>query len=136
LDALTGHEIRSDQALDAEEGDDRLFHTRPDYRLDAEGYAAAARQTKDEFAARFYLDRILALPEQGTTARFSERNALQADPFVSARTSFHHSALTKIPYERATVVMLAVHGDRLAQRLVAQEHLRQGQPRRAVPLLL
>ena len=125
---------RADQPLDAEERDYRLFHTRPDYWRYAEGYDAV-RQAKDAFAARFYLDRILSLPEHRTTARFQERNALQADPLVIARTGFHHPALAKTPYDRGTVALLAVHGDRLAQRLVAQELLREGKPGPAIPLL-
>ncbi len=134
-DARTGQELTGGQPLGAEERDYRLLHTQPAYRLYAEGYDGA-RQAKDPFAARFYLDRILSLPEHRTTARFSERNALQADPLVIARTGFHHPALAKTPYDRGTVALLAVHGDRLAQRLVAQEHMRQGQPGPAVPLLL
>ncbi len=112
-----------------------MLHTRPDYRLYAEGYDAA-RQANDQFAARFYLDRILSLPEHRTTARFSERDALQADPLVIARTGFHHPALAKTPYDRGTVALLAAGGDRLAKRLVAQELLRDGKPGPAIPLLL
>ena len=97
--------------------------------------ATTPRQANDRFAARFYLDRILSLPEHRTTARFSERNALQADPLVIARTGFHHPALAKAPYDRGTVALLAVRGDRLAQRLVAQELLRDGKPGPAIPLL-
>ncbi len=128
-DARIGQELTGGQHLDAEERDDRLLHTRPDYRLYAEGYAAA-RQANDRFAARFYLDRILSLPEHRTTDRFSERNALQADPLVIARTGFHHPALAKTPYDRGTVALLALHGDRLAKRLVAQELLRAASPAR------
>ena len=134
-DARTGQELTGDPKRDAEELEYRLFHTRPNYRLYAEGYDAA-RQAKDPFAARFYLDRILSLPEQRTTARFAERNALQADPLVIARTGFHHPALAKAPYDRGTVALLAVHGDRLAKRIVAQELLRDGKPGPAIPLLV
>jgi hypothetical protein len=93
-------------------------------------------RAKDHFAARFYLDRILSLPEQRTKARFQQRNAFQADPLVIARTGFHHPALAKTPNDRGTVALLAASGHRLAQRLVAQELLRDGKPGPAIPLLL
>ena len=73
---------------------------------------------------------------QRSTARFQERNDFQADPLLIARTSFHHPALAKTPYDRGVVALLAVHGDRLAQRLVAQELLRDGKPGPALSLLL
>jgi hypothetical protein len=133
-DARTGQELNGDRLLDAEERDYRLLHTQPNYRHYAEGYDVA-RKTNDHFAARFYLDRVLSLDEHRTTARFSERNALQADPLVIARTGFHHPALAKTPYDRGSVALLAVHGNRLARRLVAQEFLRNGKPGPAIPLL-
>ncbi|QDU21931.1 serine/threonine-protein kinase [Urbifossiella limnaea] len=119
---------------EARELEYRQVHTRPNYWRYLEGYTAA-RQTNDPVAARFYLDRILSIPEHRTTARFSERNASQADPLVIARTGFHHTALAKTPYDRGTVALLAVRGDRLARRLVAQQLLRDGKPGPAIPLL-
>jgi WD40 repeat protein len=120
--------------LDAEEIAYRLLHTRPNPGRYQEGYDAA-RAANDRFAARFYLDRLLSLPEQRTTERFRERNDLLADPCVIARTGFHHPALAKAPYHRDTIAALAVNGDRFAQRLVAQELLRDGKPGPAIPLL-
>jgi hypothetical protein len=119
---------------DAEEIDYRLLHTRPNPGRYQDGYDAA-RAANDRFAARFYLDRLLSLPAQRTTERFKERNDLLADPRVIARTGFHHPALAKVPYDRGIVALLAVNGDRLAKRLVAQELLREGKPGPAIPLL-
>jgi hypothetical protein len=119
---------------DAEELDYRSIHTRPDVWRYRKGYEVA-RAANDRFAARFYLDRLLSLPAQRTTERFKERNALQADPRVIARTGFHHPALAKAPYDRGVLALLAVNGDRLAQRLVAQELLRDGKSRPAIPML-
>jgi WD40 repeat protein len=119
---------------DAEEIDYRLLHTRPNPRRYQDGYHAA-RDANDRFAARFYLDRLLSLPAQRTTERFKERNDLDSDPCVIARTSFHHPALAKAPYDRGVLALLAVNSDCLAQRLVAQELLRDGQLGPAVPLL-
>jgi hypothetical protein len=133
-DTRAAQEFKGDPKLDAEELEYRLFHTRPNDRYYAEEYFAA-RRANDRFAARFYLDRLLSLPEQRTTAGFRERNALQADPLVIARTGFHHPALANTPYDRGVVTLLAVTGDRLARRLVAQEFLRDGQPGPAIPLL-
>jgi hypothetical protein len=125
----------SKELPDEEEIAYRLFHTQPNFGRYREGFQAA-RVAKDDLAARFYLDRLLSLPMQRTTARFQERNAFRADPLVIARTGFHHPALAKTPYDRGTVALLAVHGNRLAQRLVAQELLRDGKPSPAIPLLL
>jgi hypothetical protein len=44
--------------LDAEEIEYRRFHSRPNARYYSEGYVAA-RQAKDDFATRFYLDRLI-----------------------------------------------------------------------------
>ena len=112
----------------------RLIHTRPNYWRYQEGYDAA-QESNDRFAARFFLDRLLSLPTQRTTARFKERNEFLADPLVIARTSFHQPALAKTPYDRGIVQMLALKGDRLAMRLVAQELMRDGKPGAAIPML-
>ena len=82
-DAHSGQELKGDQTLDAEERQYRLAHTQPNYWHYAEGYDAARRPTTmayDHFAARFYLDRILSLPEHRTTARFQERNDFAGRP--------------------------------------------------------
>jgi hypothetical protein len=121
--------------LNEEELSHRLLHTQPNAGRYREGYEAA-RAARDDFAARFYLDRILSLPTQRTTARFQQRNALRADPCLIARTSFHHPALAKTPYDSGVVALLAMKGDRLAERLLAQEYLRNGKPGRAIPLLI
>jgi hypothetical protein len=118
----------------ADELDYRSIHTRPKAWGYQEGYDAA-RVARDDFAARFYLDRLLSLPGQRTAERFNERNAIAADPRVIARTGFHHAALAEAPYDRGAVALLAVNGDRLAQRLAAQELLRDGKPGPAIPLL-
>jgi eukaryotic-like serine/threonine-protein kinase len=123
------------KTIDAEEREYRLIHTRPNERRYAEEYAAA-RQAKDDFAARFFLDLLLSLPGQRTIDRFRERNTLAANPLVIARTGFHHPELAKTPYDRRAVTLRAVSGDRLAQRLTAQQLLRDGKPGQAIPLLL
>jgi WD40 repeat protein len=119
---------------DEEEIAYRRLHTQPNPSRYRASYLAA-RVAKDDFAAAFYLDRLLSLPAQRTTERFKERNDLLADPCVIARTGFHHPALAKAPYDRDTIAALAVNGDRFAQRLVAQELLRDGKPGPAIPLL-
>ena len=75
------------------------------------------------------------MPEQRTTARFQERNGLQPDPRVIARTSFHHAPLGQSHYDHASIQLLAVKGDQLAMRLLAQESLREGKPGPAIPML-
>jgi WD40 repeat protein len=132
---LDGNRVELVRATpDAEEIDYRLLHARPNPGRYQDGYDAA-RAAKDNFGARFYLDRLLSLPAQRTTERFKERNDLANDPRPIARTTFHHPALAKAPYDRGVLALLAVNGDRLAQRLVAQELLRDGQPGMAIPLL-
>jgi hypothetical protein len=122
-----------DKSRDAEEFSYRLIHTRTNFWRYQEGYDVA-RQASDRFAALFYLDRLLSMPNQRTTERFHERNDFQADPRLIARTSFHQPDLAKTPYDRTVFQTLAINGDRLAKRLVAQESLREGKPKPAVPL--
>ena len=124
----------SGRGLGSEELAYRWLHTRSNFWGYRKEYDSS-RISGDGFATRFYLDRILSLPEHRTTERYRERNALQPDPCVVARTGFHHPALAKVPYESGVLHQLAVKGDRLAARLVAQEFLRDGRPRSAVPLL-
>ena len=133
-EARTGQELKGGRLLDAEERSYRLLHTRPNSWRYQEGYDAA-RKGNDRFAAWFYLDRLLSMPEERTTARFQERNTFHADPLVIARTGFHHPELAKTPYDRGTVALLAVNGGRLALRLVAQQSLRDGKPGPAIPML-
>ena len=120
--------------LTSEEISYRLLHTRPNYWRYREGYDAA-RKANDPFAAQFYLDRLMSMPTQHTTAWFQYRNTSHPDPLVIARTGFHHPALAKTPYDRGIVQMLALKGNRLAMRLVAQELMREGKPGPAVPML-
>jgi len=120
--------------LNREELAYRLVHTRPNVWRYLEGLEAA-RQSDDEYAKRFYLERILSLPDQRTTERFQERNQQVDNPLTIARTGFHHAALAMTPYDRAVVEKLAESGNRLAKRLMAQEYLREGKPKLAIPLL-
>ena len=111
---------------------DRLLHTRPNFRRFFDGYQAA-QQAKDTLAMRFYLDRALSMFPNSQNLRL--RNQVQPDPRLIARTGFHHPALAKVPYDRTILQSLAVNGDRLAKRLVAQEFLRDGKPQAAIPIL-
>ncbi len=132
------------QKVDAEELDYRLMHSRPNAFWYQENYDAA-RTANDRFAARFYPRPRIPPPVSNAQAparaahrrRFQEGiNVFQADPLLIARTSFHHPALAKTPYDRGIVALLAVNGDRLAQRLEAQELLRDGKPGSALTLLM
>jgi tetratricopeptide (TPR) repeat protein len=138
-DARTGrnswHEEHPNQeTFDAEEFERRLIQTRPNYWRYHEGYDAASK-ANNRFSVLFYFDRLLSLPLQRTTQRFRERNEFQADPRLIARTSFHHSPLAKTSYDLGIVQAMAVAGDRLSQRLLAQQFIRDGQPGKAIPLL-
>ena len=132
-DAQTGKPELDDKGWHAEELEYRLIHAQPNYWRYQEGYAVA-REANDLFEAQFYLDRLLSLPQQRTTQQYQERNRLQANPTLIARTSFHTPAVSD-PYDREIVHFLAADADRLAQRIVAQECIRDGKPEKAVPLL-
>lgn len=112
----------------------RLFHTQPKLDRYQEGLENATT-IKDSFAASFYLDRILSIPDQRTAERFQQRIDLIGNPINIARTSFHQPEFAKTNYDRETLAALAVAGDRMAQRLVAQERIRDGKPALAIPLL-
>ncbi len=114
---------------------DRITNTRPDVRRYLAGLEDAKRNN-DRHASRFYLDRLLSLRSERTTDRLRERNTTVSDPRLIARTGFHHPALAAIPYDHEVILFQAAKGDRLAQRLVAQEFLRDGKPSKAVPLLV
>lgn len=73
------------------------------------------------------------MPMQRTTDRFKERNNFPADPRFRARTGFHNPPLAKSPYDRPIFQILAVNSDRLSKRIVAQESLREGKPKWAIP---
>ncbi len=120
--------------LDREELAYRLVHTRPNVRRYLEGLKAAT-QSNDEYAETFYLERVLSQPGQRTTERFQERAEQVDNPLTTARTGFHHAALAMTPYDRAAVEQLADSGNRLAKRIMAQEYLREGNPKLAIPLL-
>ena len=120
--------------LDRKELAYRLVHTRPNVWRYLEGLEAA-RQTTNEYAETFFLERVLSLPDQRTTERLQERNEQVANPLTIARTGFHHAALAMAPYDRAAVAKLADSGNRLAKRIIAQEYLREGKPKLAIPLL-
>jgi hypothetical protein len=134
-DTRTGSLDHSDKTWDADEISNRLILSRPNYWRYQEGYYSA-KKANDYFAALFYLDRILSMPMHRTTALLKERNSFQADPKAIARTSFHHPALAKTPYDSGIIQLLAIKGDRLAMRLVAQQFLREGEPGLAIPLLI
>lgn len=119
---------------DAGEIDRRLIHTQPNVSRYRDGLVAAEK-AKDLFATRFYLDRLLSLPNERTPERFREWNDLVADPRLVARSAFHHSDLAGTDHDRPAVELVATVGDPLARRLVAQERLRAGTPGLAVPLL-
>jgi hypothetical protein len=110
----------------------RLLHTRPTFYRYVEGYLAA-QQINDGFAMQFYLERALSMfPYIGN---LKLRNQIQPDPRLTARTGFHHPELAKTTFDRIVLQALAVNGDRLAKRLIAQACLRDGKPGDAVPLL-
>jgi WD40 repeat protein/serine/threonine protein kinase len=111
----------------------RLQHTRPNWQRYREGYEAA-RQARDTFVSRFYLDRILSMASN--TRNLQLRNQIQLDPRLMARTGFHHPELANTPYDRQVLRSLAFNGDHLAKRLVAQELLRESKTKSAVPLLI
>ena len=80
-------------------------------------------------------DRLLSIPEQRTTENFTLRNHLTNDCRLPPRAALHNYGLAETANDRSALEALAVHGDCLAQRLVAQERIREGKPALAIPLL-
>jgi hypothetical protein len=128
-----GTDLWTNGAWSVEEFSYRLQHSGPNVQRYQEGYLAA-QQAKDLFAARFYLDRGLSISLH--TVDFRVRSQIQPDPRLVARAGFHHPELASTPYDRRVLHALAVNGDRLAKRLVAQELLGEGKPKPAIPLLV
>ena len=120
--------------FDADDFSRRLVQTRAIPWRYVDGYNLA-RQLKDHFATKFYLDRLLSLPEERTPIRLRERNILQVDPRLIARAGFYQPDLSKWRYDRTVLQTMAAHGDRLAKRVIAQERLRDGEAKLAIPLL-
>ena len=129
-DAKIGNEM----PLSPGEIEYRLFHTQPNFYRYLEGLTSAMAN-KDPFAKEYFIERLLSMRNLRTTVGFQSRIDLVGNPLTTARTSFHQQAFAKIPYDQNSVEALALAGDRLAQRLVAQERIREGKPALAVPLL-
>ena len=127
-----GAELWKNGAWNAEEFSYRLDHTRPELQCYRDGYQAA-QQAKDVYSMQFYLDRALSMFP--TTANLRTRNQIHSDLRLIVRTTFHHSPLANTPYERSILHTLALNGDRLAKRLVAQECIRDAKPQAAIPIL-
>ena len=102
--------------FDAEECESRLIHTRPNMWRYRGGYEEA-KNAKNHLAASFYLDRWLSVESH----RADLYKLRDDDQRLIARASFHHAELANTPYDRGVVEAMAVAGDRLAKRLVAQE---------------
>jgi WD40 repeat protein len=111
----------------------RLLHTRPNPYRHFDAFVAA-KERNDRFAASFHLDRWLSI-QPYRASLYEYRNDAVGDPRLAARASFHHAEFAKTQYDRDVVNALAVAGDGLARRLVAQELLRTGKVRLGIPLL-
>lgn len=121
--------------IDGDELAYRLQWTCPDVQQHQDSFEAA-RSLNDTFAMRFHFERLLAHPMHRQLRRFRERRAIHADPRLLGRMAFHTPGLADTEYDRDAVQLLAVQGDPLAKRLVAQEALRVGKPAMAIPLLV
>ena len=119
---------------ESEQLDYRIFHTRPRPDRHREAYEQA-RKDKDVFAAAFHLDRLLAYAPGERPTLLAERNEFQHNPILEARAAMHTPALKAEPKSWETVIVLAVKGDRLAMRLLAQKRIADGKPGEALPLL-
>jgi WD40 repeat protein len=119
--------------IDSAEFEFRLAHTRPNLARYEEGLRAA-RVAADPFAQRFYLDRILSI-SPSTPALLRERSRLDPDPRLASRAGFHTPAVADLKFDRDLITAVALAGDTLAQRLVAQQFLRDGAPTKAIPIL-
>ena len=121
-------------ALDAEELAYRLIHTRPNYR-------ASPKATTLRAGQRPLRGPVLPRPPPVAPRaphhgqRFQERNTLQADPLLIARTGFHHPALAKTPYDRGTVATAGRQRRPPGPAPCGPEILREGKPGPAIPLL-
>lgn len=84
--------------------------------------------------ALFYLDRLLSVPRFRTTKHYAERANLSGDPRLLARALLHTPSL-RGTIDEPSLQALAVNGDALAKRLIAQIRLKNGRANEAIPLL-
>lgn len=111
----------------------RMMHTGSSARRCNQAYLNA-REMGDDFAVRFHIERWLAL-EPNRVALYKLRDDRLNDPRLIARTGFHHREFAKSRIDKELLTALAVSGDRLARRVIAQQLMREGKLDRAIPLL-
>jgi hypothetical protein len=132
-DTRYGKSSANDLPVWDEEYEYRLMHTRSSIWRHYE-FAKQANAANNRLGVAVNLERVLSI-EPRRLVHYKSRDDLLHDPRLVARASFHEADLAKTRYDRGVVLAMAVAGDRLAKRLVAQEHLRDGNARFAVPLL-